>query len=153
MNRFPGFLLGIAITLLWVQQVTCFVVRSHSAAASSVHRISALRSRVDRKVATGCLEMLRRDDEGCRTRRDRSASRGRKSRRGTQRTTPLQISEEDRERDLKFEQDLDRDAQLWVQGDPAKQELWDKAKAWRNLNKMLLAREEAMSELERDRLR
>lgn len=55
--------------------------------------------------------------------------------RGTVALTELRISEEDRERDLKFERDLDRDAQLWVNGDPGKQKLWDKAKSWRNLNK------------------
>lgn len=46
----------------------------------------------------------------------------------------LRVSEEDRERDLKFERELDRDAELWVNGDPKKRELWDKAKAWRRVN-------------------
>lgn len=46
----------------------------------------------------------------------------------------LRVSEEDRERDLKFERELDRDAELWVNGDPGKQKLWDKAKAWRRMN-------------------
>ncbi|CAN0265586.1 unnamed protein product, partial [Pylaiella littoralis] len=73
--------------------------------------------------------------------------------RGTAAVTELRISEKDMERDLKFERDLDRDAQLWVNGDPKKQELWEKAKSWRNLNKMILAREEAMMELERETLR
>eukprot|EP00752_Nemacystus_decipiens_P008254 g7381.t1 len=68
-------------------------------------------------------------------------------------SSELRVSEEDRERDLKFERELDRDAELWVNGDPGKQKLWDKAKAWRRLNQMILEREEAMSELERDRLR
>lgn len=132
MSRFVGFLLGIATTLLWIQLAACFAVRTHSAAVSSIHRTSALRSRVDTRVGTSGLEMLQRHHKGCRARRNGGTSR---SSRGAQRTTKLQISEEDRERDLKFEQDLDRDAQLWVQGDPAKQKLWDRAKAWRNLNK------------------
>lgn len=135
MNRFPGILLSITTALLWIQQATCFSVGSHAAAVSSFHRTSALRSRVDTRAPTGGLEMLQRHHKGCGARRDGRASRSRNGSRGTERTTKLQISEEDRERDLKFEQDLDRDAQLWVQGDPAKQKLWDKAKAWRNLNK------------------
>ncbi|CAM9568100.1 unnamed protein product [Scytosiphon promiscuus] len=153
MNRFPGLVLGIASSLLWIQYAACFAVRSHPAAVSSTHRTSALRSRFDRRVARGGLEMLQRRHKGCCASRDSMGSRSREGSRGSARSTMLKISEEDRERDLKFEQDLDRDAQLWVQGDPEKQKLWEKAKAWRNLNKMLLAREEAMSELERDRLR
>ena len=50
------------------------------------------------------------------------------------RASELRVSEEDRERDLKFERELDRDAELWVNGDPGKQKLWDKAKAWRRVN-------------------
>lgn len=46
----------------------------------------------------------------------------------------LRVSHEDRERDLKFERELDRDAELWVNGDPGKQKLWDKAKTWRRVN-------------------
>ena len=46
----------------------------------------------------------------------------------------LGVSQEDRERDLKFERELDRDAELWVNGDPGKQKLWNKAKAWRRVN-------------------
>eukprot|EP00903_Cladosiphon_okamuranus_P019208 g17662.t1 len=65
----------------------------------------------------------------------------------------LRVSEEDHEREMKLERELDRDAQLWVNGDPGKQKLWDKAKTWRRVNRLILAREEAMSELERDRLR
>lgn len=49
-------------------------------------------------------------------------------------TSELRVSEEDLERDLKLERELDRDAQLWVNGDPGKQKLWDKAKTWRRVN-------------------
>lgn len=35
---------------------------------------------------------------------------------------------------MRLERELDRDAQVWVNGDPGKQKLWDKAKAWRRVN-------------------
>lgn len=57
------------------------------------------------------------------------------------RASELRVSEEDRERDLQFERELDRDAALWVNGDPKKQKLWDKAKTWRRVNQRECSRQ------------
>ncbi|CAM9406202.1 unnamed protein product [Ectocarpus fasciculatus] len=147
MDRFRGVLLGIANALLCIQHTASFAVQQPILALQSVHHVTATAG----KASGAALVMLRpRDDP----RRRGGSSRNRKDiSRGVAAVTTLRISEEDRERDLKFERELDRDAQRWINGDAKRQELWNKAKSWRNLNKLLLAREEAMSELERETLR
>ncbi|CAN0432549.1 unnamed protein product [Ectocarpus sp. 12 AP-2014] len=148
MDRFRGVLLGIANALLCIQHSASFAVQQPILASSSVqHHATTVAGR----ASGSALVMLR--SRGNQRRRDGSSRNRGGISRGAAAVTTLRISEEDRERDLKFERELDRDAQRWINGDAKRQELWNKAKSWRNLNKLLLAREEAMSELERETLR
>lgn len=121
LTRVP--LLTFTTAVLWLQHASSFTVRPSTSAsrnpATPVHR-------EHRRAADVFSNSSSR--MGCAT-----ISRRRRS--STSTATELRGSDKDNERDRKFERDLDRDAQLWVNGDPKKQELWDKAKSWRNLNK------------------
>lgn len=118
-------LLGFTTAVLLLQHAASFTVppsttsRNYDVPVHREHRCAADAFFNNRR---GCAAVSRR--------RSSTATA-----RGTAAVTELRISEKDIERDLKFERDLDRDAQLWVNGDPKKQELWEKAKSWRNLNK------------------
>lgn len=122
-------LVGIANVLLYTQHAASFTVQQPILASSSVHHVTTTADR----ASGGALVMLR--SRGDPRRRGGSSRNRRDISRGVAAVTTLRISEEDRERDLKFERELDRDAQRWINGDAKKQELWNKAKSWRNLNK------------------
>lgn len=127
LTRVP--LLRFTIAVLWLQHAVSFTVPPSTTTATrspvgtpAVHR----EHRPAADVFFNCRSSRR---QGCATvsRTGRSSS--------TATSTELRSRDSDNERDRKFERELDRDAQLWVNGDPKKQKLWDKAKSWRNLNK------------------
>lgn len=120
MCRFTRVLLGFTTAVLWLRHAACFTAVRPS--TRNNHPVGRVRPPQGHHVF---FNSGRR--RGCCWRASSSA------RAGTAAVTKLRISEEDRE-SLKLERDLERDAQIWVNGDPGKQKLWDKAKAWRKLN-------------------
>ena len=134
------FLMRTLVALLSISRCVCFVPPSTASSLTTTHAASCAR-RLNHHVPfnadgvnRGALEVLLRG--GSRARNAIINPRRRDARKVC-RSVRRQLGERDTdaETEAAFERELERDAAAWVNGNPGRQELWDRAQKWLKFSK------------------